>query len=239
MRWPRMMKPPCATGLSHVAGCWRRPTSGTVAHDIMQGLDFWWGGRLPNKGAQKFFKKKKKKKKRPRLSPEETQTWRLCFWNLVCRGTLSRSRRDYLAKSQELLECFFFFFFFGLFKYVNELKLKKTRKSQQTATSPTDKLPAFCSCLSSTRTEKLVSERRAKQVDSRVCLQISRCELRRVQVPVCDFSAPSLAVAKGHRDLKRSRDVASEDLCCFHTLAWQQYTWAPGEDARLLFRNTN
>ena len=64
------------------------------------------------RGSKIFTKKEKKKKKRPRLSPEETQTWRLCFWNLVCRGTLSRSRRDYLAKSQELLECFFFFFFF-------------------------------------------------------------------------------------------------------------------------------
>lgn len=61
---------------------------------------------------------------------------------------------------------------------------RDTSKSQQTATSPTDKLPAFCSCL--TLHDELASVPSASQVDSYVFFhQISSCELRQVQVLVC------------------------------------------------------
>lgn len=46
------------------------------------------------------------------------------LWNLYCiffRGTLSHSRRDYLAKSQNFLNVL------GLFKYVNKLKWEETQ----------------------------------------------------------------------------------------------------------------
>jgi len=53
--------------------------------------------------------------------------------------------RDYLAMSQELAECFWPF---QVCKWTETEK--NTKKSQQTATSPTGKLPAFWSCLALT-----------------------------------------------------------------------------------------
>lgn len=64
------------------------------------------------------------------------------LWNVVFCGTLSPSHRDYLAVSQEC---------FGPFKVCKWIEIEKdTSTSQQTATGPTDKLPAFCSCLTLT-----------------------------------------------------------------------------------------